>query len=661
MIGPFLGNKMRIAKFCVLVIILIFGFALQSEVTNYELWNYSSAYYRNSEYTYENEEERLELIEDIFNGCEKYNVECFSEYYKDIDGINVDYTVFYKSDKTKEELLKKNRVTEHRYISLLSGNVEVEFKGFLEQKSENYKYIYDVSFIGNDDDIDKLYEFLSENHSISYPAITNGSERDVIYSVWSIIVFICILMTCMEIIYNKKEYIVRISLGESVKRIILYNIIINMIISWLLFFAIRAAVFSVLYGEFMRTQICILYGIGVGLSCLCYLSYGIYDIKKAFSNVNDTKVILRTTYVIKVAVTAITIFTLVTNLSILLKDAASLSNASMIENLKGYSYIRLNILGHDIENNSLDEYINAIYKKIYKEYYEESAPIICEHALIDEDNNVNYLKVNENGKCFIDKYLDLTEIDDKSDVAVFVPKGKIDAVDFDEVEYIVDELGIGATDTKIQYIYYKGNISVPYIDQRIDLENVMNPVVILQNRMDIEKYNGELFSSDYRKIMFNLSETQIDEIKKKYEIDTKGLELIQVDVNESYTYHNNFIRKLIAFCSSLCFFSIILQMVLIILIVRMEYKLHAMELAVKKILGYGLTERNKFLICFGVITNLIVMILVMIIGNFLVKISLPLCLLIGISVIFLELLVTFINLFIIEKNSVSKILKGGCL
>lgn len=105
----------------------------------------------------------------------------------------------------------------------------------------------------------------------------------------------------------------------------------------------------------------------------------------------------------------------------------------------------------------------------------------------------------------------------------------------------------------------------------------------------------------------------------------------------------------------------ILDVMVIISISSMEYRMHSMEISIKKILGYGVIERNKRIILYNLFADLIVIVVMCILGVTAKIISLKICIPIGIFIIIVEMFVLACNIIKVENENTYKVLKGGCL
>lgn len=101
------------------------------------------------------------------------------------------------------------------------------------------------------------------------------------------------------------------------------------------------------------------------------------------------------------------------------------------------------------------------------------------------------------------------------------------------------------------------------------------------------------------------------------------------NVGEDYTYSHSFLVKLIGFISSLCVLVLLLDIAIIISEVKMEFRLNAMEISLKKVLGYRFYERHKRFISVNLLENIAVVILICIVSLFISNASVGIALLVG--------------------------------
>ena len=130
---------------------------------------------------------------------------------------------------------------------------------------------------------------------------------------------------------------------------------------------------------------------------------------------------------------------------------------------------------------------------------------------------------------------------------------------------------------------------------------------------------------------------------------------------ESYNFQKNYLVRLLRFLTSFCVIISILYAAVVIAISSMEYRNNAMEISIKKILGYSVFERNRRSIINILVIDIVVYFLICVITAIVNVRFLTVCFLTGAVVIFVEMIILLVNILKIEKENVYKVLKGGCL
>ena len=650
---------MKKIKYVILIVLLLLDFVLQCEIFHNELWNFNTADYLASEVSTDNEEQRIQLLNNLYQTAQKENVEVFTTKIVRFNQFQYQLHI-YGNNITKDVILKTSGIMEKHYKSLLSGNTEVIFHDFTELTDYENRYITQISFIGDEENIYCVYNELHKNYDISFPQICNSTEMDMITSTWGTIAALLIILTCIEVIYRKKEIVVRISLGEDVKLIICKSIVQEIVTDIIIFAITKTCVFHFISGEYMKNTVFAIYGIGIILSCICYCSYAIYDIKKAFSNANDSKAILNITYIVKILVTAISIFAITTNLNILIRDTLLLSNSSNVDEFKNYSF--LSVRDFDTQTVGKD-YLEQCIQDIFKKYYKSAKPAICQAILEDSERNIDYVYVNEYAASTLNTFTSDLEFDSNADIIYFIPERYNNEETLQDAEDCLKEMYINIENMNIQTVFYSSDKTIKDISYNatIGTTTLLNPVIIFSQYDGANNTDNLYLSCDYHNVMFDLSDKEVTQIIKDYHLEENGYELTKTGVTESYEYYNNILRKTIGFYSSFCFFTLILQAILLITINRMEYQINATELALKKVLGYNIWQKNRKVLFSSIIFNIIIIISLVITGHLMNIYSAKICISIGLGIMVMEIIVIMVNIFVIEKKNIQKILKGGCL
>lgn len=643
---------MKVVRTIVLFLALLMGFVLQSEIFQSELWSFDKAYYKTVQYDVSEKEEDAFFAE-LGKTADKYNVLVFSTYMQMDSNYEMTLYIYGDSDRIRGNLYETINLEEKTYHSLFSGITNIRFKPFgelsaLEQTKDRF-----VSFMGEDENIQKVCREIASKYKISQPDFWESTEKDMIIIVWTLIAVLMIVMNCIEVIKRKKEIVIRISLGESASKIIIKHIFLDIAIYAFVYVIANTFVHHFISGNYEQKLALFIYVIGCFLSVLLYISYAFFDVRKAFCNVEDTGYVNYAIYVLKLAAFIITVFVISTNFNSINLDFNF--DDTRMKQYRDYSYIFLRNLKAEDEGD-LD-----FWDVLYKNEYTLLNPVICINILEDKED---YIFVNNNAKEWLQELGKmLNETMNDSDILVFLPDNKVDKQIKPQVIESLGMLMDNAHDLDIQYIQYSEKIRFSYMssDESYGIARSTNPVIIFQNSKNTQINASFIESYAANEIMFGITDKELQGLENKYESRFSNYELVQTNVYNAYLYKKNFIIRLISFLSSLCVIIFILDVAVLISVNTLEYRKHAMEMALKKILGYGLLERNKKIYLASIIMDVFTTFVLCLAVFFLHLFDARLSMVVGIFITIVELTLITWNLIKIERENVQKILKGGCL
>lgn len=653
---------MRAGKSIALAIILLFGIVMQCEIFQTNLGNFDTGEYQNAEIYYETGQERTEILSEILQTSEMYGVHPFVTVITFQNEIEKTLCI-YGDETVRDALNKEQGITDKLYSSLASGITQVEYRDFGELLEESGQRLYTVSFVGDSSDIFEVCEALIDTDHISYPAVTGANEHDMTYIIWITIDMVMLLMTILCVAVKKKEVTIRISMGQDIKKIVLKYIAVEILIDLLLFLGVRAFCLLFLSGEYMAKTVLGLYLVGIGISCITYFSFAFYDIRRAFSNVFVTRGVKNIIYVLKFIVSVGTVFTIITNISLIMQNRITLGKMDFADAYQNYSYLELadrNSLGEDVGDRW--ENLYEINNRIYTENYDKLQPAVSGMVLQDGDSGVKYVLVNEYGAMNLEAFANGLEYDREADVIYFIPEQYDTDATMEDAKYCLEKIISDSSGLKEQVVVYHDKRSYSYVNRNLEknMSTVSNPVVIYAAFHGMD-YKDRIRIDDTKNVMFRLTDEDVENLKKTYSLEENGYEMIVTKVTERFEYYNNLLRQGISFCSSIAIFILFLNIILTVTIVITEYRNNAMELSVKKILGYSLVRRSLKIVLFSVISNVIVIAAAVVIGICSELYTVQTGLAVGIVLLVIDLGIEMINILRIEKESMLKTLKGGCL
>ena len=651
---------MKKTKILILSIVLMIGFVVQCEIFQAELWNFDRAYYKTSSFEIE-ENKKGDFVKDVIAISKKNKVEVFSTYMDEESNYKMKLNIFGDSDTIKNVLKENNNIEAREYTSLLNGITKVTYYSLTDLCGKQNRNIYYLSYIGNDNDIQNMYEELKLDYCISKPEILESKETDVIVVIWGLIVAFLVVINGMDAIRRKKEVVVRISLGEDIWKIIFKTIVTNILLEILLYFAIRKYVFQFISGEYERKLTFCIFLIGSCISNCVYLSFAFYSVKKVFSNINDSKSVLYMMYGIKIVVTVMAIFTISTNISSLHTKIFE-QNEKIIDKYKECTYLNFRDINFDVNKKSIEreeEYSNK-WNEIYLYDYDKIKPIICINVLEDRRD---YILVNYNARNTLGN-LDnsLIEKHKNADFIIFIPKRYDNKYQRNiSLENCKGFIATTNNEVKIEFAVYSFNKKLTYIDSNSEcgFETTYNPIIIFQNNVKANLNGSAIQNYAGNSIIYDISSDDISYLDDKYGFSLDEYEIVKTNVKQAYEYKKSFITRLISFLSSISVVVFCLQITLIFMINSLEYNINVMELSLKKILGYGIWEKNRKIIICSLGVDFLSTIALSILGFYTNILCWYICMAVGLIVGLVEVVTVIYNIAVIENTRMQKAFKGG--
>lgn len=646
-----------------LLITIIFGFVMQAEVYQNMLWNFNGAYYLSSQYT-SVDNDLDSFIADAEKVAQEHNVHIFSTFNRRVSNYQTRLSIYGDDATIRDSLKNKMDIEEKTYTALISGITIVEFENFNEVKNTGNGQAIMLSYIGDNDDVIATYQDLAETYSITQPEFWQSTETDMMFIVWGLVAILMIVLNVVEVIRRQKEVVVRASLGESAAIIALKSAVVDIISYIVLFVLAKLLVAQFISGAYENKLVLAVYCIGAVLSVVPYCVFVRFDVRKAFANASDKKGMFYLLNGLKVIATAMTIFTITTNLSSI--QGNLFTSSDILENHYKDSYFGIMMLDAPFEENDEESVEVKFWNELYENEYNNINPVICIGSQIGDMGN--YIFVNHNAKDMLQGFSDkLTEDDEKADMVVFIPKGRnVESYKNTAKEEIVS-LAKNAEELRVVYKEYSGTEKFYYLnsnrEEAVDgLSRVTNPIIIYQANESVTLNGGYIETGTYNgEVIYSSDESTIRDIANKYSSQLGSHYFMLTNVGEDYSYSHNFLVKLIRFISSLCILVLLLDIAVIVSEVKMEFRLRSMEISLKKVLGYRFYERHKRLISVNLIENLIVVLIVCIASMFMSNASALIALIIGALLTIIEMAIIFTNILWVENTNISKSLKGGCL
>lgn len=622
---------------------------LEVELFQIDLSNYGGIEYRSSFIDVEAGKIE-EFLNVVTEASEKYDVESFFWILEVGDNRSGEIHI-YASQEAKENIEHTIGISEKNYRSFASGELNIEFYDIKEILNENNPPT-EIYFCGNDKNIDNMYYQLKQDYEINYPVIMESSETGLVYGSWALSLGIMLVLTIMDVVAKKKEIVVRMSFGESVTAHVVKDGACSLALDLLAYGLARTLVLNFVSGQYSSFIPELILLVGMIMSALIYCSYYFFDVKKAFANAHSLPGILISTYVAKGLVSIIVLVGASIGCSLVVKNLSMLNHVQNLESLNTYTYVRFMDSNEDIS-------IEEATKNLYRNYYESCEPIIC--APVYEDQCMYYL-VNEYGELLI-RHLLNEEI--TGELVVLIPE---EYETKEVIQSITEDFGlfflcdVDASQIEFQTIKYKGLANLTYVDGNTEsgIGRTSKGVIIYipDNEMSKSKIDAGCFTNS---VLFKMSKEDNMKFEKTLDAEKNGIKLVYNEFSANTEYYRDLYSKLTILASCMCAFLLIVQLCLIILAIKLEYQVRANMLAIKKTLGYGIIEKNRrtILVCIGL--DCLFMALSVILVTILKLGTVKYCIFMGLIILMMEIIVCLAKIIQLERESILKILKGGCL
>ena len=651
---------MKKIKFIFIFFLMLLSFIFSGEFFQYYLNTYTS------QFSYiditENEmNSQAEIQNDISHLAEKYNIEVLQTERKNGSGRATSLTV-YSTDEAFEKLKTEYSVSPNIYKALFSGTTKVDFADFKDKKllGETERYY----FIGEQRQIQSIRENIKNDYACSF--IKNETEHAYPYLVlliWAVVGVLFLILTWLDIHFQKKENFVLISLGKPIRQIILKNVFIDFLAFSLIFSVLFALLGRFVYLGYEINNIVLLCAAVLFLNALLYLTLFKMNYKEVLYGANLNERIISDGYVLKSISMILTVVVLSCNAMLISANFKELKRIKTLRNVENYSFLELNPvsllnLGKDYEETRYG-LINSIYGELQNRG--------CAYSFCGLSGENDYCIINSDSKFLLNGFDLKTEPDGNSDFYILVPEEIEFSQNADESVYDCIEMYFGSEKAlSCEKITYSGNGELLTYDSTEELtlgaQSFENPIVIYINNPSLKlNCDSSTLSTLFSKMLFNISNSEINTVCEKYQINEKGFYLQGAKLKEKVSDYQAVLNRALLLNTVISAFLLLLELFIISVIIKLEYKVSTTELAVKKVLGYSVFQKNKQIFLLNTYAALIAVVSCTV---FCLMYKLAVwytVIAVGTSVLCLEYVIIAVLITRFEKQNVAKILKGGCL
>lgn len=655
---------MRKIKILIFIVLLSIGFSFNGELYMLYLDNFQESYFQANFYPDRPTKEVTndKIVQDFVNAGKENNVEFFVMHRKIQSAYATEITI-YGTDHAVRHLQSQD-VKEGKNKSLFFGEATIRYESFKEIKDiPKYDTWY---FIGGEEEkgnFDAFKAGLADQYGGGFPRL-EGSDQETwlnLLSIWGIIFCLALMMTLYGVVYQKKETMIRIILGENLTTIFARNTVIDTGFFLLLFFLISRFLYSFSNVYFKLSFILLLFAVFLTVNALLNATILRVHFKKDLSGGNSGRGLLTANYVLKVATTILAILILAGNV-IVIRDAYNLyQQRGFFETHKDYSYYQLN---YKMDNHmgKAEEDDLSMNQEFYQRFQGRSLQYVDLTENFDSLYPVllnNRTSMKEIESIYPSMAATVEKLT-KEKVYLLLPSNlSTNSQEYHTALEIGDAFFSEAGYGDIETITYEKGISLVGIHRWDDyqMKYYKNPIILYNN--SVFKTNERMtgYDSYYAyDTMYDIPEKDWKAFVQEFQLEDQII--AKSNVLDVYEHSWSLVSRNMKLILILSAFLLFLELTLIIYIIRLEYQFNAVEMALKKIHGYSLFSRNKPILTVTIVSSLVGILAALIMSNALGMPGGFPVLLVGLILLVLEFCFILKKARSIEKSAMASILKG---
>ncbi len=577
---------------------------------------------------------------------EKNGFPCFFVANADNSELQHDLSVYVDDIDVKQALIKRTNLKSGVYHSYMNGITKITYYSIKDITYNNFCNNPSL-LIGDESRQNEVYDQLKSKYAIKPPCIMQAEETDMVVIIWGLVAIFIVVINSSDIIRKKKEVLLKMVYGTDLLRLVIQMIVFDILSFEIVYFAARYLVSQFIDGAYKPLLGFAIYEIGCIIAAALNSLFFTMDIRGVLRNVLAGRRMLRLMHVLKGVTIAISVFTVVTNLWSL-KEQTFGENPHIETLYQDGMFLRLKGSAMDLEDNKVSS--DAIWNEWYHKEYDVVRPMIS--VKIIEDSTPVIL-VNSYGKQLLP-----SSLRDKTGngVTVFYHKKCIEK---EIIDAVLPQYAEGKN-IKCQYQNYDQSVTVPYIhdDKMNSFQTSRNPIIVYCD--ETIRFDITLFC-DTKDVIYQMSEDTLQQLSEKYNLKAKKIQTIHTNVAQFYKYQHSLWKRVLRFLTSLCIVVMFMNLCITYFICNLEYRIHGMEHALKRIHGYSIYGRNDRQFIQLNIISIISCLIVILLGALFHLYSVASCIFVSMAIVLLENLVMLGFVVKIEKQEIKKILKGGCL
>ena len=650
---------MKCVKFVITALLALFCFVMSSELYQLHLQMFSNQYF----YIDIENEDRSQVCSIVASAAKKYSEYVFAIERQNVDAFHSRITI-YADEDTRNILSREQNIAEGEASSFFSGSTEVVLLPFSDVVNDESVVRY--FFTGSKDTVSSIRQNIYSQVATSYIHKDSVSVADkLIYGIWIILFGLILLLTWADMQFSKKSDFLKISMGSSVGKMIFGKILVDIVFNVAIFGAVYAILQSRLFLSYKLNFALYALLIFFVLNSLLYLTLLKVDYKEVIYGANINGKLLANAYLLQAIVVILMVVSLSSNLVAIRENEKELAPYNTIEQLDGYTSLSIT----PIEGGQSSESVVELEASIYLEAYRQDKVLLSTFCAALDDEPIVVL--NEAALNTVVSSAGVFQEDLKSDFVVYIPENRYSEIDSYDIEFAAATTAstfFGLESYSFEAREYS-HVDVVYFDLRnvseltFGSDLISDPIVVYCNlskaRINELLMNNTAidFGDRWTNIIFDINDTSFFSKSIKDRLaDVQFRSVIEL-CNQ---YKSNLVRGVLL-NSVLSAFLLVLNVMLISVIVKIEYLVHSKEIALKKILGYSVLQRNIAILFLNVLAVSIACITGTILSKMYGIFDIVALCIVSLTILFVNSILILTNMTAAEKHNTAHILKGGSL
>lgn len=593
-----------------------------------------------------------EMTTDLITTAERHNVSIFKIVRSTFSTFSSQLDI-YCDDYVADILVKDYGIVFGKSESLFSGETTVNRYDFTALTQETVTKDIEYCLIGDYNDMTAFKAELVDKYAGSFPRedginIQNSCKFTLTAAI-CILLLLNIFLSFYDIQYQKKEMFLSLTMGQStvlyyIKNILLdsvYYIIISTIVGIVLTSNQRTLPFS----QFVFWGIAAI----IASNLIVYLQLFKIDYKAVISDsfMSAEKKNLRFQYVLHGVCFSLVIITLASNIAVIADCLNYYRQKSFFYDHSDYYWYQ-SFTVKDQEAADTDAIINRFTNE-----YTDSMNIfyLCQGSEISEENSDLFYEANHNTIEYLKTEIDsLNDCSLDKDTYILVHKNtKLSETD-------IEELISWADTDSVEVLEYSNSAEIIFreFDSEPITSFVKNPVIVFYNK------EGSVSEGTVKYELF-LCMVQTNRAQMEAFASENNLSYSETNAVDYFEYRWTQLSRTLLINTVLFLLMLLMEILVSFSIISLEFKVNAIELALKEINGYSLFERFRKFFLETIVLWGICIISVAIVSIFIAPQTVFYEILGSSIMLIINLLTIILQIRHHENMKTTEILKGGAL